>query len=104
MKLTSFDVLQDKHLGKVGTPKRDAFEAKLREEITAYHIGEAIKLARQSHNLSQEQLGELMGVKKAQVSKIESGRNVTFATITRAFRAMGIPASLNFDDIQVALW
>lgn len=104
MKLTSFDALQDKRLGKIGTPKRDAFEANTNQETIAYHIGEAIKLARQSHNLSQEQLGELMGVKKAQVSKIESGRNVTFATITRAFQAMGVSASLNFGDIQVALW
>lgn len=63
MKLIPFDALQDKRLGKIGTPKRDAFEAKATQEITAYHIGEAIKLARQSHNLSQEQLGELMGVK-----------------------------------------
>ncbi len=40
--------------------------------------------------MTQEQLGELMGVKRAQISKIESGKSVTFSTIIRAFKAMGV--------------
>jgi ribosome-binding protein aMBF1 (putative translation factor) len=104
MKLIPFEEVEDQILGKKGTPKREAYEAKLEAEIKAYHIGEAIKQARQSQNLSQEQLGELMGVKKSQISKIESGRNITIATMSRAFKAMGIAASLNFGGTQVALW
>jgi transcriptional regulator with XRE-family HTH domain len=30
----------------------------LKEELQAYHIGEAIKQARQAKNLTQEELGE----------------------------------------------
>ena len=85
----------DEDLGKIGTPQRDAFESAVQEEIRAYHIGEAIRKARQERSMTQEQLGELMGVKKARVSKIENGHNITISTMARAFKAMGIPASLN---------
>jgi hypothetical protein len=44
-------------------------------------IGEVIKQARKAKNLTQEQLGELMGVKRAQIPKIESGKSATFSTI-----------------------
>ena len=47
MKLTSLDELKDRDLGPVGTPKRDEFERKLADEIHAYHVGEAIKQARE---------------------------------------------------------
>ncbi|MCD8387006.1 MAG: helix-turn-helix domain-containing protein [Bacteroidales bacterium] len=95
------DEAKDILFGKVGTPKRDKYEAKLQE----YLIGEAIKQAREAKKLTQEQLGELMGVQKAQVSRIESGRNITFATIRRAFRAMNINATLDMGQYgTVALW
>ena len=58
----------DKHIGKVGTERRDAFENKLRIDL----LGQAIKQARQERNLTQAQLGELVGVQKAQISKIEN--------------------------------
>ncbi len=69
-----------------------------------YLIGEAIKQARIKQELTQEQLGERMGVQRAQVSRIESGRNLTFATVARAFKALGIPAELSAGDIKLALW
>lgn len=104
LKVYSFEEILDEDLGKRGTPRRDKFEADVEADIRAYHIGEAIKQARKEKNLTQEQLGELMGVQRAQVSKIESGKNLNFATISRAFRAMGVAASLNFGGMQVALW
>ena len=56
--------------------------------------------------LTQEQLGELMGVKRAQISKIESGKSITYSTIVRAFKAMGVKtASLDMGAMgKVALW
>lgn len=30
MKMVSFDDFQDKYIGKIGTPKRDAFEKKVK--------------------------------------------------------------------------
>lgn len=104
MKLYSLDEVLDDDLGKIGTPDRDAFEAEVEAEIHAYHIGEAIKRARKEKNLTQEQLGALMGVQRAQISKIESGKNLNFSTIARAFKAMKIPANLAFGDVSLALW
>lgn len=46
LEYTTIEELEDKYLGTVGTPRRDAFEASVKEEIHAYHIGEAIKQAR----------------------------------------------------------
>ncbi|MBD5266269.1 MAG: helix-turn-helix domain-containing protein [Duncaniella sp.] len=102
-KYYSLEEMMDEDLGKIGTPGRDAFEAAVQEEIRAYHIGEAIRKARQERALTQEQLGEMMGVKKARISKIENGHNITISTMARAFRAMGIDATLNLGGVQVAL-
>ena len=105
MNYCSIEELEDKYLGKVGTPRRDAFETAVKEEIQAYRIGEAIKLARKERNLTQEELGKLMGVKKAQVSRIESGRTFNLSTIIRAFRAMGLHLSLEVEGgAKLALW
>lgn len=103
MKITTFEELQDRHIGKIGTPERDTYEAEVREAIQAYHIGEAIRAARKERNMTQNQLAELMGVKKGQVSRIERGCNPTLSTITRAFNALGMAVSLNCGNMRIAL-
>ena len=103
MEYKTIEEMEDKYLGKTGTPKRDAFEAEVREAIQSYHIGEAIKAARKERNMTQDQLAELMGVKKAQVSRIERGCNPTINTITRAFNALGMAVSLTYGDTRIAL-
>ncbi len=91
LKSVSLDKLIDKHIGKIGTDKRDAFENELKLDL----LGQAIKHARQERNLTQEQLGELVGVQKAQISKIENSvKNARFETILKVFDALG--AKVNF--------
>lgn len=69
-----------------------------------FRVGEAIRQARQFKNLTQEQLGNMIGVKKAQISRIESGNNLTLNTISRNFRAMKINLKLDMGDFgKVAL-
>lgn len=89
-------------LGVKGTPVRDKYE----DDINNFLIGEAIKRTREAKELTQEQLGERMGVKRAQISKIESGKSISFSTVVRAFKAMGInTANLELGTIgKVALW
>ena len=100
-KLYSHEEMLNKVLGEKGTPERNQYEA----ELKSFLMGDAIKKARQSCNLTQEQLGERMGIKKAQVSRIEGGKNLTFSTIARAFKAMGIHANFEVKGIgKVALW
>ena len=67
-KFYTLEEIEDKYIGEKGTPKRDAYE----EELNSFLIGEAIKQARQSKNLTQEELGNLIGVQRAQISRIEN--------------------------------
>jgi len=88
----SLDEITDKYIGKPGTPKRDAFENELRLDL----LGEAIRQARLERNLTQEELGRLVGVQKAQISKLESSANsATIDTILKVFKAL--KAEINFN-------
>ncbi len=99
MKLYTHDEMLDRVVGKKGTPRRDVMEA----ELQSYMIGEAIKQARKEKNLTQQQLGELMGVRRAQISRIENGHNLTIGTIVRAFKAMGVPTAFSFGGVSLSL-
>lgn len=52
MKIYTLDEVKDDFIGKIGTPERDKFEQDLKEELQAYHIGEAIRQARLAKNLT----------------------------------------------------
>ena len=106
MKLYSFEEVKYELRGKVGTPERDEHERKVAEAVHAYHIGEAIKKARLLQNLTQEQLGERVGVKKAQISRLERGYSITIPTMSRVFKALGISTATLDLGIggKVALW
>lgn len=106
MKLIPFEEILDRRYGPVGTPERDAFEAEAAEAVRAYEIGEMIKKARLQQHLTQEELGERIGVKKAQISRLEKGCNVSISTMGRVFRALGVAtASLDLGAIgKVAIW
>jgi HTH-type transcriptional regulator/antitoxin HipB len=85
MKMMSLDQLKDKHLGEAGTNERDKYEFDLKIEI----LGEMIKSVRKDRHLTQEQLGELIGVQKSQISKLERNtKNVTIETILKVFKAL----------------
>lgn len=106
MNLTPLDDVLDKHFGKVGTPKRDAFESDVDGALHAYRLGEAIKKARIEQNLTQEQLGERIGVKRAQISRLERGYSITIPTMRRVFKALGVvTATIDLGIAgKVALW
>ncbi|TDE18451.1 helix-turn-helix domain-containing protein [Dyadobacter psychrotolerans] len=92
LQTVSLDTLVDKHIGKRGTKKREDFESELKIEF----LGQAIKEARQQRNLTQEELGALVGVQKAQISKLENSvTNARFDTILKVFSALG--ARVNFN-------
>jgi len=91
MKTYTLSDMKDKYIGKQGTKDRDEYEYELRMDI----IGKMIKQARQDRNLTQEQLGELIGVQKSQISKLESSANsATIDTIIKVFKAL--KAEVNF--------
>ena len=85
MKTHTLDEVQDKLIGKIGSPNRDRFEYELQMDL----IGQAIKQTRQERKLTQEELGKLIGVQKAQISRIENNAsNVTVETLMRVFNAL----------------
>ena len=97
MKTYSLDEVTDKYIGKRGTPKREEFEQELKLEL----LGEAIKNARKERDLTQEELGKLVGVKKAQISKIENSvTNARFETILKVFRALNIKIKFNLESLN----
>jgi DNA-binding XRE family transcriptional regulator len=90
----SLDELTDQYIGKKGSKKRDEFENELRLDL----LGQAIKQARQEKKLTQEELGDLVGVKKAQISKIEnSTTDARFTTILKVFEALGAKVHFNVE-------
>ena len=85
MKSYSLAEMKDKYIGKVGSTDRDEYEYELRMDV----LGRMIKTARKERNLTQEQLGQLVGVQKSQISKLESSTNsATIDTILKVFRAL----------------
>lgn len=77
--------LEDKYFGKPSTPEREQYEFELSMDI----LGEKLKQIRKEKRMTQEQLGKLIGVQKAQISKLESGSNsATISTVIKVFHAM----------------
>jgi HTH-type transcriptional regulator / antitoxin HipB len=90
----SLDDMIDEHIGKKGTKERDVFEEELRLDV----LGQTIKKIREEKNLTQEQLGKLVGVKKAQISKIENHlTDARFETILKVFRALDAKIHFNVE-------
>jgi len=85
IKYKGFEEIKDKYLGKEGTPQRDQYELDLKLDV----LGDMIKHLRHEKNLNQAQLGVMIGVKRAEISKLERGsRNMTIATVLKIFQAL----------------
>lgn len=92
IKTKSLSEMKDKYIGKAGTKEREEYEYELRMDV----LGKMIKSAGQERHLTQEELGKLIGVQKAQISKLESSANsATIDTIIKVFKAL--KAEINFN-------
>jgi DNA-binding XRE family transcriptional regulator len=92
IKTQTLSEMKDKYIGKAGTKEREEYEYELRMDV----LGKMIKSARQERHLTQEELGRLIGVQKAQISKLESSANsATIDTIIKVFKAL--KAEINFN-------
>lgn len=85
LKTYTLSEMKDTYIGKRGTKAREQYEYELNMEL----VSQMIKKVRQDRNLTQEQLGKLVGVQKAQISKLESSANsATLDTIIKVFKAL----------------
>ena len=81
----TIDKVKDKFIGKPGSPEREKYEVELRLDV----LGDLIRKTRKDRNLTQEELGKLIGVQKAQISKLErNASNMRIETIIRIFDAL----------------
>lgn len=84
----------DQTVGEPGSTKRTQFESELKMEV----FQQLIKAARKKRNLSQDELGELIGVKKAQISKLEKGYdNASLSTIAKVFSALNATVKITVE-------
>jgi plasmid maintenance system antidote protein VapI len=92
LEIFTLDQIKDEFIGEIGTEKRTQYEQELQVEL----MGEMIRTVRLERNLTQEELGKLVGVQRAQISKLENNTtNVTMETILRVFGAL--KAKVNFN-------
>jgi DNA-binding XRE family transcriptional regulator len=76
--ITSWAEIKDRVYGKKGTERRDNLE----RESDAFKIGLLLKKARESKNLTQEELGKLIDKKRTYISRVENnGSNITLSTL-----------------------
>jgi len=97
LEMFSFDEIKDEFIGEVGTEKRTLYEQELQMEI----LGDLIKKVRLERNMTQEELGKLIGVQRAQISKLENNTtNVTVETILRVFSALKAKVNFNVEILN----
>lgn len=95
MKIYTEDEMLDRHIGKIGTPTRDALD----NEFKAFIMGEAIKEARLKEQLTQQQLSERSGIGRTAISRVENGKDCSLSTISRICRAIGIKTEIGLSGI-----
>ena len=86
----------DMVIGEKGSKERIDYDMSMDD----YLIGLAIRRARESKNLTQQQLGDKVGVQKSRISSIEKGANLRLSTLRKVFTALGIKVNLDIVDID----
>ncbi|MEI6577301.1 MAG: helix-turn-helix transcriptional regulator [Bacteroidota bacterium] len=93
MKTKTLEELTDKYIGIEGSKEREQFEFELELDVMGYFI----RKSRKEKNLTQEQLGTLVGVQKAQISKIENNmKDVRLSTVVKGFNALNARVRTRF--------
>ena len=102
MKQHTLAEMEDKYIGIKGTPERDTYEYELKMEL----LGRMIRATRKERNMTQEELGKVVGVNKSQISKLENHANsATIETILKVFNALKADVQFNVrvDDKQIQI-
>jgi len=76
--ISTWTEIKDKVYGKKGTERRDNLE----REAESFRIGLLLKKARESQNMTQEELGLRVNKKRTYISRVENnGSNITLSTL-----------------------
>lgn len=91
LQLVAFNDLEDELFGAPGTGERNEYEDRVALEL----LPKSIREYRQRHHLTQDQLGQRVGVQKSQISKLERNpSNVTLDTLRRVFAALDMQVQI----------
>jgi transcriptional regulator with XRE-family HTH domain len=67
------------------------------------HVGSRLRMRRQIISMSQEKLGELLGITFQQVQKYEKGTNrISASRLYYAAKILGVPVQAFFEDLPNA--
>jgi DNA-binding XRE family transcriptional regulator len=76
--ISTWSEIKDRVYGKEGTERRDNLD----REAESFRIGLLLKKARESRNMTQEELGQLVDKKRTYISRVENnGSNITLSTL-----------------------
>jgi ribosome-binding protein aMBF1 (putative translation factor) len=76
--ISSWSEIKDQVYGTKGTERRDQLE----REAESFKIGLLLKKARESRNMTQEELGQMIDKKRTYISRVENnGSNITLSTL-----------------------
>lgn len=76
--IKTWSEIKDQQFGKKGTPRRDELE----REFESFQIGLLIRKARESKDMTQEELAKLINKKRTYISRVENdGSNITLKTL-----------------------
>ncbi|MCC9138856.1 helix-turn-helix domain-containing protein [Pontibacter silvestris] len=77
-KISTWSEIQDRVYGAKGTARRDDLE----RQFEVSKIGFELRKARESRNLTQQELGEIIDKKRTYISRVENdGSNLTLKTL-----------------------
>ncbi len=97
---TDYEDIRDEAFGAVGTPNRSQHEFELKADLLA----ERLKQLRKQANLTQSQLGERIGVKKAQISKLEKdASSVSVSTMFKLLSALHATVTIKVNEHEEQL-
>ena len=76
--ISTWSQIKDQVYGKKGTERRDNLE----REAESFRIGLLLKKARESRNMTQEELGQIIDKKRTYIPRVENnGSNITLSTL-----------------------
>lgn len=77
-KIKTWSEIKDRQFGRKGTPRRDQLE----REFETFKIGLMLRQARESKNMTQEELAKVIDKKRTYISRVENdGSNITLKTL-----------------------
>src|SRR6478609_174711 len=89
----------NKHKPRNGEEDMDGKENKKKPNPTDIHVGSRIRLRRNMLGMSQEKLGETLGITFQQIQKYEKGTNrVGASRLQNSSGILNVPVSFFFED------